>query len=131
MNTTRQPASGGRRILVVDDNVDAAETISMLLKIKGHQVHVRHSGQEGVDAAESLRPEVVILDISMPGMNGYDACRLIREQPWGKRILVIALTGFGQEEDIRLSREAGFDSHFVKPVDFALLTDLLNQLPNE
>ena len=121
--------TAGRRILVVDDNPDAAVTLTMLLKLKGHQVHTRFSGQEGIAAAESLHPEVVLLDIGMPGMNGYDTARLIRAQPWSQSMVLIALTGYGQEEDRRLSRAAGFDAHLVKPVDVAALTQLLSSLP--
>ena len=128
-NTAAKQPTGGRQVLVIDDNRDAATTLAMLLKLKGYQAHARYSGQEGVSAAESLRPEVVLLDIGMPGLNGYDTCRLIREQPWGHSMVLIALTGYGQEEDKRLSREAGFDSHLVKPVDLAALLQLLASLP--
>ncbi|HEX9957775.1 MAG TPA: ATP-binding protein, partial [Fibrella sp.] len=106
----KQPVTG-RRILVIDDNQDAATTLGMLLKIKGHQTHTRFSGQEGITAAESLLPEVILLDIGMPGLNGYDTCRLIRSQPWGQTMILIALTGYGQESDKQLSQEAGFDAH--------------------
>jgi len=125
---TKQPTAG-RRILVVDDNPDAALTLAMLLKLKGHQVHIRHNGQEGLAAAESLQPEVILLDIGMPGLNGYDTCRLIRQQRWGQSMVLIALTGFGQEEDKRLSQEAGFNAHLVKPVDLGALIELVATLP--
>jgi PAS domain S-box-containing protein len=121
-------ASDVRRILVVDDNVDAAFTLQMLLKLKGFHTDVRYGGQEAIEAAESLAPEVILMDISMPGMSGYDACRLIRQQPWGKTIVIVALTGFGKEEDRQLSKEAGFDGHLVKPVDLQTLLDLLSSL---
>jgi CheY-like chemotaxis protein len=95
----------------------------------GHQVHTRHNGQEGLAAAESLQPEVILLDIGMPGLNGYDTCRLIRQQLFGQSMVLIALTGFGQEEDKRLSQEAGFNAHLVKPVDLGALIELLATLP--
>ena len=114
-----------RRVLVVDDNRDAATTLAMLLKLTGNEVHTRHDGQLGIDAAESLRPQAVILDISMPGLDGYQVCQLIRAQPWGQTMTLIALSGYGQEKDKQRSREAGFDAHLVKPVDMAALTALL------
>jgi PAS domain S-box-containing protein len=117
-----------RRILVVDDNPDAALTLAMVLKLKGFETHTRHSGQEGLAAAESLLPEVIILDIGMPGLNGYDTCRRLRQHPWGESMWVIALTGYGQEEDKRLSLEAGFDTHLIKPVDLGALLTLLASL---
>ncbi len=111
---------------MVDDNPDAAASLAMLLKVTGHETHVAHDGLAAVEAAERFRPEVVLLDISLPGLNGYDAARRIREQPWGRDMLLVALTGWGQEEDRRRSREAGFDHHMVKPVDPAALTALLS-----
>ena len=125
---TKQAATG-RRVLVVDDNKDAATTLSMLLKLSGYEVHTRYGGREAIEAAGSLQPDVVLLDIGMPVLNGYDICRLIREQPWGQSMVLIALTGYGQEDDKRRSREAGFDAHLVKPVGLADLTQLLNTLP--
>ena len=127
--TVANQPTGGQKILVIDDNRDAATTLAMLLKLKGYQSHARYGGQEGIAAAETLRPDMILLDIGMPGLNGYDTCRLIREQPWGRSMVVIALTGYGQEEDKRLSREAGFDSHLVKPVDLAALLQLLASSP--
>jgi two-component system CheB/CheR fusion protein len=125
MNTN----SPRHRILVVDDNQDAAFTLAMLLKIKGNEVYTRNDGHAAISAAESLRPEVIVLDIAMPELNGYETCRLIREQSWGKDITLVALSGYGQEDDKRLSREAGFDDHLVKPVDLDSLTRLLASLP--
>ena len=127
-NTT--PGLLKRRVLVVDDNQDAATTLALLLKLTGHEAHTRFDGSAGVEAAEDLRPQVIILDISMPGMDGYQACRFIREQPWGRPILLIALSGYGQEDDKRRSREAGFDAHLVKPVDLAALKGLLASVPH-
>lgn len=114
-----------RRILVVDDNRDSAASLAMLLKISGNDTFTAHDGLEAIGAAERLQPDVVLLDIGLPHLNGFDACRRIREQPWGKEMALIALTGWGQDEDRRRSREAGFDAHVVKPVDLATLTNLL------
>lgn len=122
---------GGRplRVLVVDDNVDSADSLAMLLELSGHEVSTAYDGLEAVDAAERLRPDVVLLDIGMPRLNGYDAARRIREQPWGRQMLLIAQTGWGQEEDRRRAREAGFDGHLTKPVDMAALARLLASPP--
>ncbi len=117
-----------RRILVVDDNRDAANSLSMLLKVTGNDTRTAHDGPEAIEQAEAYRPALILLDIGLPKMNGYDACRRIREQPWGKDIVMVALTGWGQEEDRRKSREAGFNGHLVKPVDYAALTRLLGDL---
>lgn len=118
-----------RRVLIVDDNQDAATTLAMLLKLIGNDVHACFDGQAGVEAAERLRPQVVILDISMPVMDGYQACRFIREQPWGKSIVLIALSGYGQDDDIQRSTEVGFDAHLVKPVDLPTLKKLIASVP--
>jgi PAS domain S-box-containing protein len=118
-------ARPGRRILVADDNRDAANSLSLMLRLAGHQVHAVHDGQEAVDAAGWFRPDLALLDIGMPRLNGYEACRHIREQPWGGRVVLVAITGWGQEEDRRKAEEAGFDRHFMKPVDPASLEQLL------
>ncbi len=117
-----------RRILVVDDNRDSAESLAMLLKLTGHETHIAYDGLEAVEAAATFRPDVILLDIGLPKLNGYEACRKIREQPWSKGIVIVALTGWGQDEDRRKSQEAGFDGHLVKPVDHATLTKLLAEL---
>ena len=105
------------RILVVDDNEDAASSSSMLLKMMGNHVRTAYDGEEAVQAAGEFHPHVVLLDIGLPKMNGYEAARAIRQQPWGRDIVLIAVTGWGQEADKRMSQEAGFDHHMVKPVD--------------
>lgn len=125
----REPAVTRRRILVVDDHSDAAESLSELLELTGHDVHTVHDGLAALDAAESLRPDAVLLDIGLPGMSGYDIARQIRRQPWGRRLLLVALTGWGQAKDRRRSREAGFDRHLVKPIDFGELEELLAEPP--
>ncbi|HKO89405.1 MAG TPA: response regulator [Burkholderiales bacterium] len=117
------------RILVVDDNRDSAESLQILLSLLGNEVSVAYDGQQAVEMAESARPQVIFLDIGLPIMNGYDAARAIREQPWGRDINLIALTGWGQEDDQLRAREAGFDRHFVKPVAFESLTDVLAKMP--
>ena len=130
--TASQPTTTtGRRILVVDDNWDSAESLAMLLQIAGNETHTAHDGLEAVEAAERFRPDVVLLDIGLPQLNGYDVCRRIREQPWGKTMVLVALTGWGQEEDRNKSKDAGFDAHLVKPVDYGALMKLLASLPLE
>jgi CheY-like chemotaxis protein len=113
------------RILVVDDNADAAASLAKLLQMTGNETHTAHDGMEAVEAAERLRPDVVLLDIGLPKLSGLDVCRRIREQPWGREIMVVAVTGLGQEEDRRRSEEAGFDRHLVKPVDYPALLSIL------
>ncbi len=115
----------GRRILVVDDNDDSAESLATLLKMTGNETHTASDGLEAVEAALAFRPDVVLLDIGLPKLNGYEACRRIREAPWSKGMMLVALTGWGQEEDRQKSRDAGFDAHMVKPVDLAALSKLL------
>jgi PAS domain S-box-containing protein len=115
----------GRRILLADDNQDAADSLQLLLQMMGHEVRTAYDGLEAVAIAEEFRPDVILLDIGMPNLNGYDACRRIREAPWGKQAVILALTGWGQEEDKRRSLEAGFSGHLVKPVEPAELERLL------
>ncbi len=122
-------AGSARRILVADDNEDAAYGLSSLLEILGHEVRTAADGLEAIDVASAFRPDVLLLDIGMPRLNGYDTCRRIREQPWGRSVVIVALTGWGQAEDKRRSHEAGFDHHLVKPIDFAMLQKLLASLP--
>jgi CheY-like chemotaxis protein len=119
----------GRRVLIVDDNPDGAGSLATLLELSGHRTERAHDGVEAVEAAERFRPEVVLLDIGLPKLNGYDVCRRIRAQPWGQDVLLVAVTGLGQDEDERRSREAGFDRHLVKPVDYDALAQLLAALP--
>jgi signal transduction histidine kinase/CheY-like chemotaxis protein len=120
--------SGKRRILVVDDNRDSAESLAMLLRVTGNEAYIAYDGEEAVKAAANHRPDVILLDIGLPRLNGYDACRRIREQPWAKKIILIAVTGWGQDEDRRKSAEAGFNGHLVKPVHHVELTKLLASL---
>jgi len=113
------------RIMVADDNRDAADTLAGMLKLFGHEVCIAYDGQEAVEMAERFQPDLALLDIGMPRLNGYDAARRIRSQPRGHEIRIVALTGWGQPEDKRRSQSAGFDEHLVKPVDPATLGRLL------
>ncbi len=105
------------RILIVDDNRDAANSLSEMLRMMGNDTRMAYDGQHGVDLAGEYRPDVILFDIGLPKLNGYEACRLIRKQPQGNGVVMIAVTGWGQDEDRRRSHEAGFDHHMVKPVD--------------
>jgi CheY-like chemotaxis protein len=122
------PGLSPRRILVVDDNRDAADSLGMLLRFLGADVQVAHGGHEALDAFEAYQPSVVLLDIGMPGMDGYQVARAIRGRENGAGVPLVALTGWGQEEDRRRSREAGFDHHLIKPADIAALQSLLASL---
>jgi CheY-like chemotaxis protein len=118
-------------VLVVDDNSDALKTLSMLVKLMGHDVCEAHDGVEAVELAEQYAPGVVLMDIGMPNLNGYDAAQQIRREPWGRDMLLIATTGWGQAEDRRRTKDAGFDHHLVKPIDHAKLSELLALAPRE
>ena len=120
-------ATSKRRILVVDDNRDSAISLGMMLKLMGNETHTAHDGLAAIEAAEKFRPDMILLDIGLPNMNGYDACRIIRQQPWSKGIVIVALTGWGQDSDRRRSGEAGFDHHLVKPVEIDALAKLLGR----
>jgi CheY-like chemotaxis protein len=120
-----------RRVLVVDDLRDAADSLTALLRTLGHEVHVAYDGEAAIAAAESHRPDTVLLDLGMPKLNGYETCRLIRAQPWGKSICIVALTGWGQEADRQRTTQAGFNHHLVKPVDTADLMELLAPVTRE
>jgi CheY-like chemotaxis protein/two-component sensor histidine kinase len=113
------------RILVVDDNRDAADSLAIMLKLMGHDIEKAYDGLAAVQAAAAFRPDVVLLDIGLPKMNGLEVARQVREEPWGKQMILIAVTGWGQEEDRRRALEAGFDHHLTKPVDAAVLAKLL------
>ncbi len=122
------PASPpSRRVLVVDDNLDAAESLAMLLKVEGHETRTAHDGPAALEAAEAFRPEVIFLDIGLPRMDGYEVARRLRAQPGSAGVLLVALTGYGQEEDRRRTEEAGFDAHLVKPADPEAVQELLTR----
>jgi PAS domain S-box-containing protein len=121
-------ASKTCRVLVVDDSVDSAESLSVALALEGHKTKTAHDGPSALELARAFRPQVTLLDIGLPGMNGYEVARELRKQPGGRKRKLIALTGYGQEEDRRKSREAGFDHHLTKPVDYDALASLINSL---
>lgn len=123
----REPSSKKHRILVVDDIVDAADSLAALLQEMGSDVIVAYDGPRALEAADHHRPDVILLDIGMPGMNGYEVCREIRRRDWGRSPCIVATTGWGQEEDRRRTREAGFDVHMVKPIDCNVLLDLIGR----
>jgi CheY-like chemotaxis protein len=105
-----------KRVLIADDNVDAVESLQLWLQMAGHDVHVAHDGARAVAVAESVRPEIVVLDLGMPGMSGLDVARELRRSAWGRDMVLIALTGWGQAEDRERTSAAGFDHHLTKPV---------------
>ena len=119
--------SGRLRMLVVDDNGDSAESLALLLSLAGHETHVAHSGPEALVRADALRPDAVLLDLGLPGLNGYEVCRRLRAAAWAREIPIVAITGWGQADDRQRSREAGFDGHLVKPVVLDELTALLDE----
>ena len=114
-----------RRILVVDDNQDVATSLAEILTIMGNDTRTAFNGEQACIVAEAFRPDVVVMDIGMPKVNGYEACRRIRGEPWGQNIVIIAQSGWGQEDDKRKSQEAGFTAHMVKPLDLPALAELL------
>ena len=114
-------------MLVADDNQDAGETMAMLLRLDGHEVHVATDGLEAVEMFVRMQPEVVILDIGMPGLSGHEAAKRIREQSGGRDVTLIAVTGWGQKSDKDRAAAAGFDHHFTKPVEPAVLSALLQK----
>jgi CheY-like chemotaxis protein len=118
-----------RRVLVVDDNEDSANSLAVLLRRDGNTVRTAYDGLAAIAAAESFHAEVVLLDIGLPALDGYHVARQIRQTPWGRDIVLVAVTGWGQENDRRRTREAGFDAHLVKPVDFGLVRGLLGRAP--
>ena len=121
----RPGTATGRRVLVVDDNEDGAESLALMLRFAGHETETAHDGLQAIAVAERFRPDAMLLDIGLPRLNGYEVCRRIRQQPWGAGLLMIAVTGWGQEEDRQRSREAGFDTHVVKPVDASVIMRML------
>ena len=116
------------RILIVDDNHDSADTLALLLAVPGNDVSTAYDGEQGVQLAAAIRPDFVLLDLDMPTLDGYEVCRRIREQPWGRRMFIVAVTGFGQAEDRLRTADVGFDLHLVKPVDPGGLQRLLASL---
>lgn len=114
------------RLLIVDDNRDTAESLSMLLELMGHEVRMAHDGLAAIDVAAEFQPDGVLLDIGLPKLNGYDTARRIREQSWGQAMHLIAVTGWGQDNDRTQAKAAGFDHHLTKPIDIQTLVKLLS-----
>jgi CheY-like chemotaxis protein len=130
MPQTNPPEAGAspalsRRVLIVDDNRDAAMSLAMLLQLSGAETDMAYDGPGAIDAGERFRPDAILLDIGLPGMSGHEVARRIRSEPWGRTVMLVAITGWGQAEDRQRSQEAGFDAHLVKPVDHGALVKLL------
>ncbi len=115
------------KVLVVDDNIDAGNTLALLIKLMGHQVSTATNGQEAVDKGRVMQPDLILMDIGMPIMDGYAAARAIRQETWGQSVALIALTGWGQDEDRQKSKAAGFDQHLVKPVDATAIQRVISE----
>jgi CheY-like chemotaxis protein len=130
-DTDAAPPTIRRRVLVADDNVDAADTIAMFLEGIGCDVRTVYDGESAIREAESYRPDLLLLDLGMPGVSGQAACRQIRGENWGANMTIAALTGWGQDEDRRRTRVAGFDHHLVKPVEPSVLLRLVRELPHQ
>ena len=122
---SRPPSAPARKILVVDDDREAVEMLKMLLDTTGNAAQYAYDGLEAVKLAEEIRPDLILLDIRMPHLNGYETCRRIREQSWGKEMVIVAMTGLGHDDDRLKSQQSGFDMHLVKPVDPQLLLTVL------
>ncbi|GAB5098825.1 response regulator [Caballeronia sp. LP006] len=128
MNTTAEATGGAassRRILIVDDSEDAALAMSMLLEALGHEVRTEHDGPRALQSIDDFKPDVVLLDIGLPGMNGFDVAREMRKRPVTRDALLLALTGYGSDADRQNSIDAGFDHHLTKPVSIDALEALL------
>jgi CheY-like chemotaxis protein len=123
-----EASAAGLRVLVVDDNRDVADTTATILRLSGCDTHVAYDGRTGLDAVERLQPDAVLLDIGLPGLDGYQVAERLRAQPAYRRMLVVAVSGYGQEEDRVRSKAAGFDYHVVKPIDPAVINGLLGSL---
>ena len=120
-----EPAAVPRRILVVDDDTDGLASLSMLLNMLGHETSTAHDGVAAVEAAEKFEPDIVLLDLGLPKLNGYDVCRRIRSAPWGKSMMIVAVTGMSGEEHRMEALGAGFDMHLVKPVSAEVFMTVL------
>ena len=123
-------ANGSRRVLVVDDNIDSAESMAVLLRLHGHEVRLAHDGLAALEGAHAFRPDVMFLDLDLPKMDGYEVARRLRLEPAIRDMTLVAMTGYGQEEDRQRTQEAGFQLHLVKPVDFNKVEELLSSLPD-
>ncbi len=119
-------AGRSRRVMIVDDVRDNADTLAVLLRTLGHEVHSVYDAEQAIEVADRVRPDAVLLDIGMPRLDGFEVCRQLRQQPWGKTLLIVAVTGWGHESDRARTEDAGFDHHLIKPADLRSLTTLLN-----
>jgi CheY-like chemotaxis protein len=122
-------AAGPANVLIVEDNADAAESLMMLIEVLGHRVRVAHDGVTALDAARREPPDIMLVDIGLPGMDGYELARRLRDHGALADTMLIALTGYGREEDRRCALAAGFDHHLVKPIEFDVLRQLLAPVP--
>jgi CheY-like chemotaxis protein/anti-sigma regulatory factor (Ser/Thr protein kinase) len=122
------PAPAARRVLVVDDNVDAAESVAMLMRCWGHEVRLAHDGTDGLRVADEYRPDLILLDIGLPGLNGHEVAKLLREKPEFAKTMLVAVTGYGQRSDRERSMDAGFDLHLTKPVDPERLQAIVSEV---
>jgi CheY-like chemotaxis protein len=126
MSETRTPPR--RRVLVVDDSRDAALLLGKVIELLGNEVRLAGDGQEAIDVATEFRPDAIFMDLGMPMLNGYEAAQIIRQQEWGQNVLLVALTGWGQDDDRRRTKEAGFNHHLVKPVELTAVQQLFADL---
>lgn len=131
MNQVEEKEEAGLKVLVVDDNVDIAESLSALLELQGCKVRVAHGGEAGLELAHRVGPDLIFLDIGLPGMNGYEVARKIGEERDGDRPLLVALTGYGQDSDREKAAEAGFDRHLVKPARLEQIREILDEFAAE
>ena len=121
-NATMTPP---RRVLLVDDNLDSVETLSMLLRVKGHDSRTAETGEQAIEIADEYQPHIVILDLSLPGIDGYEVAQRLRHRPYGPNLLLVALTGWSGKDIRNKAAEAGFDFHVVKPIDWQQLEQVL------
>jgi CheY-like chemotaxis protein len=125
------PATGhsGLTVLIVDDNRDVVDTLVLLLEMHGHAAYAAHDGLQAISLAEEIHPDVILLDIGLPKIDGYETCRRIRERDWGRRLMVYALTGLDHDDDLDKSKKTGFDMHLTKPVAPEVLLTVLAASP--
>ena len=123
--------STGLRVLIADDNRDSADSFAILLQVKGHEVCVAYAGDEAMVMGARFRPQLVLLDLAMPDIDGYEVARRIRANEWGSSVTLVAVTGLGQANDLRKTRENGFDHHLVKPVEISSLESVLKRCAEE
>jgi CheY-like chemotaxis protein len=126
-STAATLTNGQRRVLIADDNADAADSLAELLRFEGYEVHVAYGGAEAMATFSRVSPDAALLDVGMPQVSGLDMARAIRQQPNGKSVTLIAVTGWGQEKDRRIAQEAGFDHHLTKPIMPEVILDLIQR----